>query len=93
MISMENKNYLIIELNTVTNIIVWDGNSQTWTPPADSIQLVKDTTPAMVWSPIIADGKITDWELKELFGGGDVGFFWDGLKLTTNQPKPAIKKG
>ena len=39
----------MIQENTVTNVVVWDGNTNTWTPPADSIQLVQATTPALVW--------------------------------------------
>ena len=87
---MATQNYLIVESNVVTNNVVWDGNPNTWQPPIDSIQLVETTTPAMVWSPIIVDEKITDWVLVEELSAGDIGFTWDGSVLTTNQSKPPI---
>ena len=87
---MTINSYLIIENNVVTNDVVWDGNTQTWTPPADSIQLIQSTTPAMVWQPIYTDEKVTDWVLVEVIGVGGIGFTWNGTVLTTNQPKPEI---
>ena len=87
---MTINSYLIIENNVVTNDVVWDGNTQTWTPPADSIQLIQSTTPAMVWQPIYTDEKVTDWVLVEVIGAGGIGFTWNGTVLTTNQPKPEI---
>jgi hypothetical protein len=87
---MTTQNYLIIESNVVTNNVVWDGNTTTWRPPANSIQLVDATTPAMIWQPVLVDSKITDWVLGEQLGAGDIGFTWNGAVLTTNQPKPDI---
>jgi hypothetical protein len=84
---MTTQNYLIIESNVVTNNVVWDGNSDTWQPPANSIQLVDATTIAMVWR-INSDN--TDYVLAEQLGAGDIGFTWDGSVLTTNEPKPKI---
>ena len=84
---MTTQNYLIVEANIVTNNVVWDGDVNTWTPPADSIQLIQATTPAMVWE-LNADK--TDYVLTEQVGAGDIGFTWDGTVLTTNQPKPSI---
>lgn len=81
------KNYLIIEDDVVTNLVVWDGGSD-WTPPVDSIQLVHADTPAKVWQ-LNADK--TDYELVEQQGRGDIGHTWDGLVLTTNAPKPIIR--
>ena len=85
---MTTQNYLIIESNVVTNNVVWDGNTQDWTPPIDSIQLVQETTQATVWQ-LNADK--TDYVLVEELGQGDIGFTWDGIVLTTNQPKPTPK--
>jgi hypothetical protein len=87
---MTIQNYLIIESNVVTNIVLWNGDTQTWTPPTGSIQLIQSTTPAMVWQPIYVDRIITDWELVEQIGAGGIGFTWDGSVLTTNEPKPSI---
>jgi hypothetical protein len=84
---MTIQNYLEIQNNVVTNIIVWDGNTQTWIPPSDSTMLVASTTPAMVWQ-LNADK--TAYVLTEVLGVGAIGFTWDGTVLTTNEPKPAI---
>ena len=93
---MTTQNYLIIENNVVTNNVVWDGNTQTWTPPADSIQLIQATTPAMVWvgtkvenlPATIPPTYTITYNLEEVVGAGDIGFTWNGTVLTTNQPKP-----
>jgi hypothetical protein len=87
---MTMQNYLIIESNVVTNNVLWDGNLETWTPPAGSIQLIDETTPAKIWQPVYTEEKLTDWVLEEQLGVGDIGFTWDGNVLTTNEPKPAI---
>jgi hypothetical protein len=87
---MTTQNYLIIEENIVTNVVDWDGNINTWTPPADSIQLEQAITPALVWTAVFVDGKIADWVLVETLGAGQIGFTWDGTVLMTNEPKPAI---
>lgn len=84
---MTIQNYLIIESNVVTNCAEWDGNTQTWKPPANSIQLIQSTTPAMLWQ---FNTDKTDYILVEFIGAGDIGFTWDGTVLTTNQPKPAM---
>lgn len=86
-----NQNYLIIENNVVTNIIFWNGNTQTWTPPADSIQLIQSTIPAINWQAVEdAEGHIIDWALVEQMGLSSIGFTWDGKVCTTNEPKPPI---
>ena len=82
---MTNQNYLIVEANIVTNNVVWDGNTQTWTPPTDSIQLIQNDIPTITWQW----NEVTkDFELSEKIGVGQIGFTWDGSVLTTNQPKP-----
>jgi hypothetical protein len=83
-INMTTQNYLIIENNIVTNVVVWDGGSD-WTPPAESIQLIQATTPAMVWQ--LNNGV---YSLVQIVGAGDIGFTWDGTVLTTNEPQPVV---
>jgi hypothetical protein len=87
---MTIQNYLIIENNIVANIVVWDGNSQTWNPPLGSIQIVQSVAPAMVWEPVIVDKQVTDYALVQKIGVADIGFTWDGTVFTTNQPKPEL---
>jgi len=87
---MTTQNYLIIESNVVTNNVIWDGNPDTWQPPAGSIQVVDEITPAMIWNAVLVDSKITDWVLVEQLGAGTIGFTWNGSVLTTNEPKPPI---
>lgn len=79
--------YLIIENNIVTNLVVWNGDTTQWTPPQGSVALVQATTPAMIWQ-LNADK--TDYVLTEVIGAGQIGFTWDGTVLTTNQPKPTV---
>jgi hypothetical protein len=89
---MTVQNYLIIQNNVVTNIVVWNGNTDTWQPPKDSIQF-----PA---SEIISKEWVLDYEstpmvyvLKEEAGMGKIGFIWDGSALMTNQPQPSVPEG
>jgi hypothetical protein len=82
-----DQNYLIIESNIVTNIVVWNGDTSQWTPPSGSIALVQATTPAMVWQP---NSDNTDWVLTQVLGAGAIGFTWDGTDCITNQPKPVF---
>ena len=84
---MTIQNYLIVENNIVTNHVLWDGNAQTWQPPVGAIMLVKSTTPALRW---FLNSEKTDYVLAEVIGGGDIGFTWNGLALSTNLPKPSI---
>lgn len=85
MINMQN--YLIIQDNVVTNVCLWDGNIETWTPPADATMLIQTTTPALVW--VFVD---TDYVLTEVIGAGGIGFTWDGTECVTNEPKPELPK-
>ena len=82
---MTTQTYLIIDttINTVVNVVMWDGSSS-WTPLANSLALVKETTPAMLW---VLTNKV--WVLSEVIGAGEIGFTWDGNVLTTNAAKPA----
>ena len=79
------QNYLIIEQNVVTNIVVWDGNTQDWTPPTDATMLIQADTQAKVWT---YDKASNTYVLTEELGAGSIGFTWDGSVLTTNEPQP-----
>jgi hypothetical protein len=88
---MTNENYLMIQNNIVTNVCVWNGNPQDWTPPENATMLVQATTPAMVWvnvAPVTNPPTPQDYELKEVLGAGAINFTWDGTVVTTNEPKP-----
>ena len=87
---MKIQNYFVVENNLVTNLVSWDGNVNTWTPPENAIMLIQEDTNAMVWQPVIVDKKITDFVLTEILGNGDIGFTWNGTVLSTNEPKPPI---
>ena len=63
---MTTQNYLIVEAHIVTNNVVWDGDVNTWTPPADSIQLIQATTPAMIWEAVVIDNIITTCNIRNL---------------------------
>jgi len=84
---MTTQNYLIIENNVVTNLCLWDGDTNTWMPPTDSVQLVASTTPAIIW---VLNADKTDFVLQEMMGLGSIGYTWDGTTLTTNEPKPEL---
>lgn len=90
---MTTQSYLIIESGVVTNIVMWDGNPETWTPPTGSIQIIKDTVTTKLWEsfPQTIDGKtVIDWELVEKPVVAEVGYTWDGQYLITNDPKPEV---
>lgn len=78
---MTTQNYLIIENNTVTNIVLWDGDTNTWQPPQGSIVLPQATTPAMVWVFNYTTNPYTS-QLEEVIGAGSIGFTWNGNVLT-----------
>ena len=83
------QNYLVIENNIVTNIVAWDGDTNTWQPPQGSITLLQVTIIAMIWGVVEPITDPVTYHLVEVLGVGDIGFTWDGTVLTTNQPKPS----
>jgi hypothetical protein len=85
--NMTLQNYLMIDLsvNTVENICLWDGNTETWQPPTGYLMLVQATTMALVWQ---WDKAIPDWVLAQQMGQGQIGFTWNGSECVTNDPKP-----
>lgn len=82
-----NQNYLMINkaTNTVVNVCVWDGNTNTWAPPSGTLMLVQSTTPAMIWAYSDA---AQDYVLTEVVGQGQIGFTWNGAACVTNTAKP-----
>lgn len=87
MINMTTQNYLMINqsTNTVDNICLWDGNPDSWQPPAGYLMLVQATTMALVW---VWDVAIKDYVLGQQMGQGQIGFTWNGAECVTNDPKP-----
>jgi hypothetical protein len=71
--------------NVCENVVVWDGNPDTWAPPPNYLMLVQATTPAKVW---FWDSVNQIWILEVQNGTGQIGFTWDGTYLTTNEPQP-----
>ena len=84
---MTTENYLIIDNNVVTNVVLWNGDEQTWLPPASSIALVQATTPTEIWK---LDSTLNppDYVLTASIGDGEIGFLWNGTTCITNLPKP-----
>jgi hypothetical protein len=84
---MENKNYLMIEENVVTNILVWNGDTSQWTPPSTALMLVQATTLTKVWK---LNTEKTDYELVDSVGDACIGFIYDGSVCITNEEKPVV---
>jgi hypothetical protein len=87
---MTTQTYLQVQNDVVTNVCLWDGDVNSWQPPADAVMLVQETTPCMVWEQVIVDEKVTDFVLKEVIGAGTIDDTWDGSVLTTDLSKPVI---
>ena len=87
MIIMENQNYCMVnnQTNVCDNVTVWDGDTSTWTPPANYLMLAQATTPAKVWVWSTTDDA---WALGVQEGAGSIGFTWDGEFLITADPMP-----
>jgi hypothetical protein len=47
---MTIKNYVIIENNLVTNVVVWDGDTTQWQPPQGSIALPQVSNEGIGWT-------------------------------------------
>ena len=80
---MTTQNYLMIQENIVTNICLWDGNTQTWQPPQNATMLIQETTPTKVWE-LIND----EYVLTSSVGNAKIEFTYDGSFCVTNEPKP-----
>jgi len=88
---MTVQNYCMVnEANNVCeNVCMWDGDPNTWTPPAGYLMLVQATTPAKDWAWNDTD-KV--WFLEVQMGDGKIGYTWDGTYLVTNDPMPPAPK-
>lgn len=71
--------------NICENITLWDGDTNTWTPPSGYLMLIQATTPSVIW---VYDQASTAWNLTQVMGQGSPGFTWNGSVLTTNEPQP-----
>lgn len=80
------KNYYLINetTNVCENIVVWDGNTDTWKPPQSFFLLEQDSTPSKVWA---WNKETNDWEIC-ISDYANIGFTWDGSYLNTNEEKP-----
>ena len=83
---MTTQNYFVVENNVVTNVVVWDGDTNSWSPPEGAVMLPEKTTPTMIW--MVPEGA-TSYVLTEVLGEGAIGFTWNGTVLTTNESQPA----
>jgi len=88
-INMNAQPYCMVDTatNICDNVVMWDGNTDAWTPPADHLMLAQATTQAKVWE---YDSVAKTWSLGVQVGAGQIGFTWDGAYLTTNEPQPSI---
>ena len=77
----------MVQENIVTNLVFWDGNTQTWQPPQDATMLIQSITPTIVWK---LNAEKTEYVLTNSIGDADIGFTWDGTVATTNQPQPEV---
>lgn len=86
---MTIQNYLLINTSitpeTCDNLILWNGDTNTWSPPGSHIALLQATTPSKDWE---WDSTSNTWILSESTGNGRIGCTWDGTFLITNEPKP-----
>lgn len=81
---MTAQNYCMVSeaTNVCDNVVLWDGNPNTWTPTAGYLMLAQVTTPAKDWMWVD-----NAWVLA-VGGCGQIGYTWDGTYLVTNEPQP-----
>ena len=73
----------MVQENVVTNILLWDGDVNSWNPPVDATMLIQATTPTKVWSLVDKE-----FQLVESIGNAQIGFIYEGGFCNTNEPKP-----
>lgn len=81
-----DKNYYLINetTNVCENIVVWDGNNDTWSQPQGYFLLEQDSTNSKAWA---WNKETNDWEI-HISDYANIGFIWDGSYLNTNEEKP-----
>lgn len=86
---MTTENYLMVNKtnNVCENIVIWDGNTETWTPPSEYLMLQASETWADIW---VLNADKTEYQIASEKGAARIGFVWDGVKLKTNEPKPTV---
>lgn len=82
-IKMENYVLVDNQTNIADNVVVWDGNTQEWSPPASHIALAQSITPRLIW---VQNEQTKELEQIEVIGSGSIGDSWNGEKLI--QPHP-----
>lgn len=88
---MTIQNYCMVnkDTNICDNVCLWDGNPDTWTPPANYLMLVQAITPSKIWS---YDTETSQWVLIEGIGEGGIDFSWDGTFLISPTPTETTPK-
>ena len=84
---MTTQTYCMVDAQTniCDNVVVWDGNTETWPVPDSHLVLPQATTPSKAWAYNTDTG---EWALQSSVGGGEIGFTWNGSELVTNEPMP-----
>lgn len=88
---MSIEQYVMISkaTNVVESSCMWDGDTQSWTPPEEYIMLPLSQFSLLVWVPNVGN---TDWVLGPMQdppAGLEIGFLYDGTNnLTTPNAKP-----
>jgi len=76
-------NYLMVNktTNVVENVVIWDGNLETWNPGNDYLLMKAEEQPCTVW--FWMDGKLQSQQVLGIAGIGDS---WDGNNIIKPQP-------
>lgn len=81
---MTTQNYLIIQENVVTNVVIWDGDITSWAPPADAVVFGQEEVVKNTW---VWNSASQDWELTgTVTAVAHIGDLWDGTSFS--EPKP-----
>jgi len=78
-----SKNYLMVNKNTnlVENVVLWDGNLQTWNPGDDFLLMKAEDHLCTAWFWV--DGELQSQQALGIAGIGDS---WDGTAFSKQQP-------
>jgi hypothetical protein len=81
-------NYLMVNkaTNVIENIVLWDGNLETWNPGDEFLLLKAEETSCTVW--FWDNGQL---QSQQIVGAAGVGDTWDnGNAVKPQPPKPEI---